>query len=66
MVEANKCTDAGEVEHTRVVESAGCMGCHGHGLGCPLQEFDVDVLPGGASSPEALAKVWQVCSHGCR
>jgi hypothetical protein len=36
MVEANKCADAGEVEHLQVVGSAGCVGCHGHGLGHPL------------------------------
>jgi hypothetical protein len=66
MVEANKCANAGEVKCTRVVGSAGCMGCHGHELGCPLQELNVDVLPGSNSSPEALAKVRQACSHGCR
>jgi hypothetical protein len=65
MVEANECTNAGEVEHSQVVGSAGCMGCHSHGLGSLPQEFDLDVLPGGASSPEALAGVWQACSHGC-
>jgi hypothetical protein len=65
MVEANKCNDAGEIEHSWVVGSAGCVGCHGHGLGCLPQEFDLDVLAGGASSPEALAGVRQACSHGC-
>jgi hypothetical protein len=61
MVEANKCTNAGEVKRLQVVGSAGCVGCHGHGLGCLLQEHDLDVLPGGASSPEALAGVRQEC-----
>jgi hypothetical protein len=57
MVEANKCANAGEVKCFRVVGSAGCMGCHGHGLGCLLQEHDLDVLLGSASGPEALAGV---------
>ncbi len=65
MVEANKCANAGEVERLQIVGSAGCVSCHGHGLGCLLQEFDLDVLPSGASSPEALAGVQQACSHGC-
>ncbi len=65
MVEANKCADAGEVERLRVAGSAGCVGCHGPGLGCLPQEIDLDVLPGGASSPEALAGMRQACSHGC-
>jgi hypothetical protein len=58
MVEANKCTDAREVERLQVVGSAGCVGCHGHGLGCLPQEFNLDVLPGSVSSLEALAGVW--------
>jgi hypothetical protein len=65
MVEANKCADARAVKHLRVVGSAGCVGCHGNGLGLPLQEFDLDVLPGSASSLEALAGVQLACSHGC-
>ncbi len=61
MVEANKCADSGEVECSRVVGSAGCLGCHGHGLGRLLQEHNLNVLPGSASSPEALAGVGQEC-----
>jgi hypothetical protein len=61
MVEANKCANAGEFECLGVVGSAGCLGCHGHGLGCLLQELNLDVLPNGASSPEALAGVRQEC-----
>ncbi len=65
MVEANECADAGEVKCLQVVGSAECMGCHGHGVGSLPQEVDLDVLPGGASSLEALAGVRQACSHGC-
>ncbi len=65
MVEAKKCTIAGEVKRLQVVGSAGYVDCHGHGLGCLPQEHDLDVLPGGASSPEALAGVRQACCHGC-
>jgi hypothetical protein len=54
MVEANKCADAGDVERSRVLGIAGCMCCHGHGFGRLPQEFDLDVLPGSASSPESL------------
>ena len=61
MVEANECANAGEVEHLRVVGSDGCVGRHGHGLSCLLQEHDLDVLPGGASSPETLTEVRQDC-----
>ncbi len=61
MVEANECADAGEVKGLQVVGSAGCVGCHGHRLGCLLQELDLDVLLGGASSLEALAGVQQAC-----
>ncbi len=65
MVEANECADPEEVERSQVVGSAGCLGCNGHGL-CHLpQEFDLDVLPGSASSLEALAGVRQACSNGC-
>ncbi len=65
MVKANKCADAGEVKRLRVVGSAGCVGCHGNGLGLPLQEFNLDVLSGGTSSSEALAGVRLACSNGC-
>jgi hypothetical protein len=61
MVEANECADAGEVECSRVVGSAGFLGCHGHGLGHLLQEHNLDVLPGGTSSPKALAGMRQEC-----
>ncbi len=61
MVDAHKCTDAGEVECLRVVGGAGCLGCHGHGLGCLMQEDNQDVLPGGAGSPEALGRVRLEC-----
>ncbi len=61
MVEAHKCADAGEVKCSRVVGGAGFLGCHGHGLGCLMQEQDQDVLPGGTGSLEALAKVRQEC-----
>ncbi len=61
MVEAHECADAGEVECLWVVGSAGCLGYHGHGLGHLLQEHDLDVLPNGTSSPEALAEVRQEC-----
>jgi hypothetical protein len=59
MVEAHECADAGEVECARVVGGAGCLGCHGHGLGCLMQEHDLDVFPSGTCSPEALAGVRQ-------
>jgi hypothetical protein len=65
MVEANECTNVGEVERSQIVGSAGCVGCHGHGLCHLLQELDMDVLPSSASSPEAMAGVRQACSHGC-
>ncbi len=65
MVEAIKCADAGEVECLRVVGNAGCLGCLGHELGCLLQEHNLDVLPGGTSSPEALAGARQEWWHGC-
>jgi hypothetical protein len=65
MVEAKECANAGEVKRLQVLGSAGCVGCHGHGLGCPLQELNLDVLPGSASSLKALAGVRQACSHGC-
>ncbi len=65
MVDANKCSNAGKVERSQVVGSAGCVGCHVHELGLPPQEFDLDALPGGASSPEALAGVQLACSNGC-
>jgi hypothetical protein len=61
MVEAHECAGAEEVEGSRFVGGAGCLGCHGHGLGCLMQEHDRDVLPGGAGSPEALAMVRQEC-----
>ncbi len=61
MVEAHKCADAGEVKCLRVLGSAGCLGCHSHGLGHLMQEHDQDVLPGGAGSPGALARVRQEC-----
>ncbi len=61
MVEAYEHTDAGEVESLRVVGSAGYLGCHGHGLGCLMQEYDLDVLPSGTCSLEALAGVRQEC-----
>ncbi len=61
MVEAHKGTDAGEVKGSRVVGGAGCLGCHGHGLGCLIQEHDRDVLPSGAGSQEAMARVRQEC-----
>ncbi len=53
--------DAGEVEGLRVVGGAGCLDCHGHGLGCLMQEHDRDVLPGSAGSLEVLARVRQEC-----
>ncbi len=61
MVEAHKCADAGEVKSSRLVGGAGCLGCHGHRLGCHMLEHDQDVLPGGAGNPEALARVRQEC-----
>ncbi len=61
MIKANECTDAGEAERSQVVGSAGCVGCHGHGLGYLLQEHNLDVLPSGTSSPEALVGVRQEC-----
>ncbi len=61
MVEANKGANAGEVKCSRVIGNTGCLGCHGHRLGHFPQEHDQDVLPGGASSPEALAGVRQKC-----
>ncbi len=61
MVEAHEGTDAGEVEGSRVVGSARCLGYHGHGLGCLMQEHDRDILPSGAGSLEALARVRQEC-----
>jgi hypothetical protein len=64
MVEANELANAGEVERLRVKGSVGCVGCHGHGLGPPPQKLDLDVLPGSASSPEALTGVRRACSHG--
>ncbi len=57
----HKCADAGEVERLQVVGKVGCLGCHGHGLGCLPQELNLDVLPGGASSLEAFAGVQQAC-----
>jgi hypothetical protein len=65
MIEAYECANAGEVKRSQVVGSAGCMGCHGHGLGSLPQELNLDVLPGSASSLEALAGVQQACSHCC-
>jgi hypothetical protein len=61
MVEAHKGTDAGEVKGSRVVGGAGCLGFHGHGLGRLMQKHDRDVLPSGAGSPAALARVRQKC-----
>jgi hypothetical protein len=61
MVEAHECADAGEVKCSRFVGSAGCLGCHGHGLGHFMQEHNQDVLPGSTCSPEALARVRQEC-----
>ncbi len=61
MVEAHKGADAEEVKGLRVVGGTGCLGCHGHGLGCLMQEHGKDVLPSGAGSPEALAWVRQEC-----
>ncbi len=57
MVEAHKGAGARDVEGFQVVGGAGCLGCHGHGVGCPIQEHDGDVLPGGTSSLDALARV---------
>jgi hypothetical protein len=61
MVEAHKGPDAGEVEGSRVVGGAGCLGCDGHGLGRLMQEHDRDVPPSGTGSQEALARVRQEC-----
>jgi hypothetical protein len=57
IVEAHKGTDAGEVEGSRVLGGAGCLGCHGHGVGCLIQEHSKYVHPSGAGSLDALAKV---------
>jgi hypothetical protein len=57
MVEANKCADAGEVKRLRVVESAGCVGCHGHGLGWLPQELNLDFLPGGLAGNVGFSNV---------
>ncbi len=46
MVEAHKGADAGKVKGLQVVGGAVCLGCHGHGMGCLIQEHDRDVLPG--------------------
>jgi hypothetical protein len=54
MIEAHKGADAGEVKGSRVVGGAGCLGCHGHGVGYLIQEHDGDVLPSGAGSLDAL------------
>jgi hypothetical protein len=45
MVEADECANAREVKRLQVVGSAGCVGCHGYGLGCLPQEHNLDVLP---------------------
>ncbi len=43
MVEAQEGADAGEVEGLRVVGGARCLGCHGHGLGCLMQEHNTEM-----------------------
>ncbi len=57
MVKAQEGADAGEVKGLQVVGGAGCLGCHGYGLGRLIQEHDRDVLPGGIGSLDALARV---------
>jgi hypothetical protein len=61
MVEAHEGTDAGEVKGPWVVGGAGCLGCHGHGMGCLIKKRDGDVLPGGAGSLDALTRVRLEC-----
>jgi hypothetical protein len=61
MVEAHEGTDAGEVEGFGVVGGAGCLGCHGHGMGCLIQEHNGDDLPGSAGSLDAVARVRLEC-----
>jgi hypothetical protein len=61
MIEAHKGADAKEVKGSRVEEGAGCLGCHGNGLGCLMQEYNRDVLPSSTGSSEALARVRQEC-----
>ncbi len=61
MVEAHNDADAGEVECSRVVWGAGCLGYHGHGVDCFMEEHVRHVLPGGTGSLEALARVRQEC-----
>jgi hypothetical protein len=57
MVEAHEGADAGEVKGSWVVGGAGCLGCHGHGMGCLIKEHDRGVLTSGAGSLDALGRV---------
>jgi hypothetical protein len=54
MVETHNGTNAGEVEASRVEGSVGFLGCHGHGLGHPIQEDDHNVITSGVVSMDAL------------
>ncbi len=54
MVETHNGADAGEVKGLRVEGGAGCLGCHGHGIGCLIQENNGDVLPSSAGSLNAV------------
>ncbi len=69
MVETHKGADAGEVKGLRVAGNAGCLSCHGHGLGCPIKEDDRDVIlviPGGIGSLDAVARERLESQHGRR
>jgi hypothetical protein len=61
VAEAHKGADAGEVKGLRVVGGAGCLGCHGYGVGHLIQEHDRDVIPGSTDSLGALARVRLEC-----
>jgi hypothetical protein len=66
MVETYKGADAGEVKGLRVVGGAGCLGCHGYGMGHLIQGHNRDVLPGGAGSLDTMARERLECQHGSR
>jgi hypothetical protein len=66
MVETHKGANAGKLEGSQVVGSAGCLGCHGRGWGCPIQEDNGDVIPSSIGSLDAMARERLESQHGGR
>jgi hypothetical protein len=65
MVETHKKgANSGEVKVLRVEGGVGCLSCHGHGLGCPIQEEDGNVITGGVGSMDALDRERLDSQHG--